>query len=670
MKAKPKLALALVFICELASAEVESSKINPNKVADMDMADLLRVKVTSVSKKAQALSDAPSAVFVISNEDIKRSGVATIPEALRMAPGIDVARVNSSKWAISSRGFNGSYANKLLVLIDGRSVYTPAFSGVYWDAQDVLLEDVDRIEVIRGPGATLWGANAVNGVINVITKHSENTQGGLLTGGGGTRETGFGAVRYGKQLTKDTFGRAYVKGFVRDNFKTPSGGENAGDGWDRVQGGFRVDSRLSSQDELTVQGDLYRTNFGQIATWPSPVAPFFQEKQDSGNNEGWNLTSRLNHKFSSTSEYSLQFYYDHTKREEFFINQVLDTLDIDFQHSFELTDNQNLIWGLGYRANMDEFGNTYLFKLLPKQRNTQLFNAFVQDEIMLIDNALWLSLGSKFEHNDYTGFEGQPSARLLWAPSPKQRLWAAFSRSVRTPARAEQDITALRTVIPPNQQVTVPTEVSLNGNPDYRAEVQLAYELGYRFSFSDKASLDFTAFFNDYDKLRSTNVGTLDYTNFPSSILQPLKFANSNKGKTYGFEAATIWQMTDWWRWETNYSLLHTRIDETQNTEGVSPQHKLSIRALINPIDQVDLDLWLRYNGSTKAITPRSFSSQIINEYVTLDVRLAWKPKSNIELSLVGQNLLADKHLEYFDENFVNPSYVPRSVYGKIALEF
>ncbi len=420
-----------------------------------------------------------------------------------------------------------------------------------------------------------------------------------------------------------------------------------------------------------MQGDLYRTNFGQVATPPDPRLPFPQEFTDPGSNEGGNLTTRLSHKFSSTSQYSLQFYYDHTKRDEFFINQSLDTLDIDFQHNFELTDRQDLIWGLGYRANMDKFGNTFYFNILPNQRNTQLFSAFIQDEIMLIDDELWLSLGSKFEHNDYTGFEGQPSARLMWAPSPKQRFWAAFSRSVRTPSRAEHNINAQRIVIPATPpQLPFPVDITLNGNTNYISEVQLAYELGYRFSLSDKASLDFTAFFNDYDKLRSTDQGNPDFSNLPLYVTQPQFFKNGNKGKTYGFEVATIWQMTDWWRWETNYSLLHTRIDESQKTEGISPQHKISMRALINPIDTVDLDFWLRYNGSTVAITPSSLSNQLIKDYVTLDIRLAWKPKSNIELSLIGQNLLADKHLEYFDENFVNPSYVPRSVYGKVALEF
>jgi iron complex outermembrane receptor protein len=670
----------LVCINSLCWAESKATDAPQNDVTELGMDDLLKVQVTSVSKKAQALSDAPAAIYAITNEDIKRSGVTSIPEALRMAPGIDVARINSNKWAISSRGFNGNSANKLLVLIDGRSVYTPGFSGVYWDAQDVLLEDVDRIEVIRGPGATLWGANAVNGVINIITKQAERTQGGLLAGGGGTQETGFGAFRYGKKLGTDTYGRVYVKGFQRDNFKTLAGIDNAGDSWDKQQGGFRLDTRLSDKDEMTVQGDIYRTDINQALVAPTVIPPFQQNVNDTIASRGWNLTSRLKHAFSSTAGYTLQFYYDHTQRDEFLIQQSLDTLDVDFQNNFQLTDQQNAIWGLEYRSNLDNFRNTALTTLNPSSRNTQIFSAFVQDEIALIDDELWFTLGSKFEHNDYTGFEGQPNARLLWEPSTNQRVWASVSRSVRTPARADQDVSLLRGVIPTQIPqlggATIPVEVTINGNKNFRSEVQLAYELGYRFTFSNKASLDLTAFYNDYTRLRGTSFGNPSISGFPPalSVTQPIFFNNSGKANTYGIEAAVVWQMNNWWRWDTNYSYLDTNFDNPQaNPSAISPQHKVSLRAAINPIDTVSLDFWLRYNSSATALSPVTEFNTLarhIKGYVTLDVRLAWKALPSLELSLVGQNLLADHHLEYIDETIVQPSTVPRAVYGKIALEF
>ena len=666
--------LLLCCFCPLVQAEIDSTTHQPEDVTQLDMADLLKIQVTSVSKKAQALSDAPSAIFVISNEDIKRSGVTNVPEALRMAPGIDVARINSSRWAISSRGFNGSIANKLLVLIDGRSVYTPAFSGVYWDAQDVMIEDIDRIEVIRGPGATLWGANAVNGVINIITKQAEKTQGGLLTAGGGSYETGFGGLRYGQKLGKDTYGRAYVKGFQRDAFKSSVNNTDAGDSWSKQQGGFRVDSRLSEQDELTVQGDLYHTDSNQTVVAPSLAAPGFQQTiKDQAYNEGWNITSRLRHKFSTTAEYTLQIYYDHTRRNEFYSQQSLDTVDIDFQNNFELSENQDFIWGLGYRANLDKFSTTQVTSLKPNERNTQLFSAFLQDEFTLIDDALWLTIGSKFEHNDFTGFEGQPNARLMWAPSPKQRVWASFARAVRTPSRAEHDVSILRAIVPspPIPQLgglSLPIEISIDGNRKFRAEEELSYELGYRFTLSQQASLDVAAFYNEYSSLRDTALRRDINQPFTQ---QTFEIVNSGKTQTYGVETSVVWQMTKWWRWDANYSFLKTESGTAQQRVlGFSPEHKASLRALITPIDNVNFDLWLRYNGNAKTPPVAAGSNVQVKDYVTLDARLAWKPHPTLELSIIGQNLLADHHLEFIDEAFGFPTETPRSVYGKVALEF
>jgi iron complex outermembrane receptor protein len=679
MKNKSYLTLLLACACSLCLAESKSSTSSEQKeVTEMDVADLLNVQVTSVSKKAQALSDAPSAIFVISNEDIKRTGVTSVPEALRMAPGIDVARINSNKWAVSARGFNGGFANKLLVLIDGRSVYTPAFSGVYWDAQDVMLEDVDRIEVIRGPGATLWGSNAVNGVINIITKKVENTQGGLLAAGGGNLETGFGALRYGKKLGKDTYARAYAKGFQRSNFPglpDPTigmDGSSAGDSWDKQQGGFRLDSRLSNKDDLTVQGDLYQADLNQSLLEPTINPPFFTNRTNNDANiAGWNMTSKLKHIFSTTSEYSLQFYYDHTERKEPFAKQTLDTLDVDFQHNFELMAGQNFIWGLGYRANLDKFEDTRFVKINPNSRNTQLFTGFLQDEFMLIDDKLWLTIGSKFEHNDYTGFEGQPSAKLMFAPSPKHRVWGSISRAVRTPSRAESDSSLLAQVtgVPVAPGVIAPVDVTLNGNGRFRAEELLAFELGYRFTLNTKLSLDLTAFYNDYQSLRSTTTGA-----FTSSGTIPNFFTNLASGDTYGIEAAAVWQMTDWWRWDTNYRFLDTHFNarpDGPSINAVSPNHKVSLRAEITPVDNVNLDLWLRYSSKATIVTARSLSSLgTVGEYVTLDARLAWKVIPALELSVTGQNLLDSKHLEYIEESHILPTQIPRGVYGKFSLSF
>lgn len=646
----------------------------PQNALELTVEDLLNVEVTSVSKKAQSLNDAAAAVFVITNEDIKRAGVTSIPEALRMAPGLDVARIDSNKWAVSARGFNGRYANKLLVLLDGRNAYTRSFSGVYWENQDVMLEDVDRIEVIRGPGATLWGANAVNGVINIITKHSSKTQGGLLVGGGGTQEQGFGAFRYGARLSDHVTGRAYVKGFNR-NQNTSAFGEGAGDGWDKAQGGFRVDSNLTLNDELTLQGDIYHSQISQAITIPKVVAPYIDRFDEHADTYGGNVLGRWQHTVSTTSDYSLQFYYDYYRRNEAWFSEGRNTLDLDFQHRFGFMDNHEVIWGLGYRYTHDDTGISRLLSLNPVSRNEQLFSAFVQDEVALIDNALWLTLGSKFEHNDYSGFEGQPTVRLMWAPHSQHRFWGAISRAVRTPSRGEHDAAGfLQEVIPPQTQpflAPLPVAVELQGDRGYDSEHVISYELGYRTTFVKSLSIDLTAFYNDYDNLRNANLGAV----YPGMLegspvfIQPVTLSNDFKAKTYGVEIATIWQMLDWWRWDANYSLLKTELQQTELPQfGISPQQRMSLRSVISMDHGLDLDLWLRYVDKNTSVGV--FGSDVIKDYVTMDVRLAWRPVNGLELSLVGQNLLSESHLEYRQENQTLPTFIDRGMYGKLSWSF
>ncbi|MCX7087818.1 MAG: TonB-dependent receptor [Methylococcales bacterium] len=671
-----KLSLIL-FLCVSpsvwASSHLATTESGSDDVSGLNIEDLVNVQVTSVSKKAQALSDAPAAIFVISNDDIKRSGVTSVPEALRMAPGVEVARINSNKWAISARGSNGSFANKLLVLIDGRSVYTPAFSGVYWDSQDVLMDDVERIEVIRGPGATLWGANAVNGVINIITKNSEHTQGGLLTAGGGTTETGFGSLRYGKKLGDDTYARAYVKGLQRDEFKTPTG-LDAGDAWNKQQGGFRLDSRLTDQDQLTVLGDIYRGRINQTQLVPTLAMPYYDPVAETQKISGWNVTSKLQHTFSSTSAYTLQFYYDRYSRSEYIQSETRDTLDVDFQHNFKLNERQNFIWGLDYRYSHDDFGTSTWVSVTPSSRGVQLFSGFLQDEIMLIDETLWFTLGSKFEHNDYTGFEGQPTAKLMWTPAASHKLWASVSRAVRTPSRAESNVSIHQLTVPASPQtVNMPVKVTINGNQNLQSEALIAYELGYRFTFNSKASLDVTAFYNDYSKLRGANHNVTPQLQgtYPNYYLQQnLIIDNHYSGNTYGFEMAAIWQMMDWWRWDANYSFLETNYSDGGNILGTSPKHKASVRAGFIPMQDVNLDFWLRYVGDATALNTKASVAYAIPHYLTLDMRLAWKPHESLELSVAGQNLLDDYHLEYIEENFVIPTEIARGVYGKVAWQF
>ncbi len=643
-----------------------------NEVLNLSVEDLLNVEVTSVSKKAQSLNDAPAAVFVISNEDIKRSGATSIPDALRLAPGLDVAKIDANKWAVSSRGFNGRFANKLLVLIDGRSAYTRTFAGVYWENQDVMMEDVDRIEVIRGPGAALWGANAVNGVINVITKSSAQTQGALLNAGGGNQEQGFGSFRYGTKFGEDTTARAYVKGFNRGQNTLASGG-NAGDNWNEVQGGFRLDSQLSIQDALTVQGDMYQTHINQLSYYPQIAPPYLLTEKDKTNTYGGNLLGRLQHTFSPTSDYSLQFYYDSYTRDEVPLYEKRDTLDIDFQHRFSLLDWHEIIWGTSYRYGHDQLlsntlsnGST-LYNINPVTVNDQLFSAFIQDKMTLIDNKLWLTIGSRFEHNDYSGFEGQPSARILWAPHSQHRLWASVSRAVRTPSRVEKNGSVLGNVVPPQDpRLPLPVAITLQGNTHYRSEEIIAYEVGYRATFSKSISLDVTGFYNDYRDLRLPVEGVPFFNG--TSIAQPLNLSNNLQGKTFGIEIATVWQMLDWWRWDVNYSWLHTQLDASNPRTAISPQQHASLRGALSPWQDIDMDFWFRYVDSN--FTVGSYGDIPIKPYVTFDLRTAYRPYKGIELSLTAQNLVAQKHLEYIGENQSFPTAINRGVYGKISWSF
>ncbi len=656
---------SLVFILYISNAY----SIGQEELFALSVEDLLNVEVISVAKKAKSLNDSAAAIFVISQDDIKRIGATSIPEALRLAPGIDVARINANKWAVSARGFNGRFANKLLVLIDGRNTYTRTFAGVYWENQDVMLEDVERIEVIRGPGATLWGANAVNGVINIITKHSADTQGGLLVAGGGSEEQGFGAFRYGGELNADTTARAYIKGFNRDQ-NTLASGEGAGDGWAKVQSGFRMDSQVTQQDTVTFQGDAYYSHINQFTTVPQLTAPYTSSFNEDINSYGGNLLVRQQHTFSSTSDYTLQIYYDFYDRNESFLTENRHTLDIDFQHRFALLNWNDIVWGLSYRYDHDDFQGSSAVSINPLSRNDQLVSAFLQDEITLIDDYLWLTLGSKFEHNDYTGFEFQPTARLMWAPHHQHRLWAAISRAVRTPSRLERGMKILQTVRTTESTNIPPIAIRVEGNKDFKSENVLSYELGYRTTFINNVSIDFTAFYNDYSKLRSVAPGA---PNFVDTYVEvPVYITNEFSGQTYGFEIATVWQMLDWWRWDANYSLLKTQFSSPDVSAqfGISPQQHVSLRSAISPWKKIDLDILFRYVDTNRVIGPAS-TSVIINDYVSMDIRLAWRPVPALELSLVGQNLLSAHHAEYRQEiNAPMPIEIDRGVYGKLAWHF
>ncbi len=637
----------------------------------MSLEELMNIEITSVSKKPQALSDAAAAIFVITQEDIRRSGISNIPEALRMVPGLQVARIDSNKWAVSSRGFNDFFANKLLVLIDGRSVYTPLFSGVFWDVQDVLLEDVDRIEVIRGPGAALWGANAVNGVINIITKNAKETQGGLLTSTYGKEEKGIGGMRYGGNIGEDSYYRIYGKYFNRDAYVDEKGDTTADD-WHASRGGFRIDSTLSDQDTLTVQSDIYEGKSGLTFLSPSVEKPYSQYIDTDEQVSGAHILSRWKKIFSESSDLALQLYYDWNQRESLMFHENRHTFDIDFQHHYQLGSRQDFLWGLGYRFSGDDIENSFMYSFDPSNRDDHLFNGFIQDEISLIDEQLKLTLGSKFEQNDYSGFEIQPNARLSWTPHANHTFWASISRAVRTPSRGDYHLQANFEfpIDDPRNPFPLPIIVNAEGNTDFVSETLLAYELGYRVLIHENLSLDTALFYNDYDHLRTGELVAPIQAHpwIPGHLFVSLYGDNKMEGETYGFEVAADYRFTNWWTLHTTYSFLQMQLHPDQSSndllleaaEGESPHHQFSLRSSMDLTKTVELDSWFRFVDNLPSFD--------IQSYFSFDVRLGWHPKDNLELSIGAQHLFQNRHPEFRIRSGITE--IERNVYAKITWKF
>ncbi len=676
-----QIAFLWIAIADSAFSQTETNSVSGSGqgLVKLSIEELMNLEVTSVSKTPERLSVAAAAVTVLTGDDIRRSGATSIPEALRMVPGLDVARVDSHSWAISSRGLNNVFANKLLVLIDGRSVYTPLYAGVFWNVQDLVLEDIDRIEVIRGPGATQWGANAVNGVVNIISKSAKDTQGLLVTGGGGSEERGFGAVRYGGKISDTVFYRADLKYFNRDNSVLPGAGESK-DSWDMYRGGFRVDWEPSNVNLLTVQGDLYYGHINQVSASPRrPTPPFVPPSvvavPAKTTADGGNILGRWTHTFSVESDVQLQAYYDRTSSGSLvafdgtIFREDRDTVDVDAQHRFALGEQQEVIWGLEYRASWDRLRTNYTLSFNPSSRTTHLVTGFIQDEVKFFQDRVHLTLGTKLEHNDYTGFEIQPSARILWNPVARHTLWGSVSRAVRTPSRVDNDV-RLNTFQPPGT-LPFPSIGSLSGNSRFGSERLIAYELGYRVQPLPELSFDAALFYNEYTHLRSAEFQGL--ASPPPFAVANFTLANNLYGESYGGEIAALWKPLDNWRIRASYSYqdlqLHRRPGSTdiagEALEGNSPDHQLALQSSIDLPGHVEFDWTLRYVDALRN------PALAIPSYVTMDVRVGWRPCKNFELSIVGQNLLDNQHPE-FRPNVIQTQFteVERSIYAKITLEF
>ncbi len=652
----------------------KASSKSGNEYLDMDISQLMQITITSVAKKPQNLADVAAAAFVITQDDIHRSGVTSIPEALRMAPGLQVARIDANKWAITSRGLSGNFGNALLVMIDGRTVYSPTSSGVYWDAQSTLLDDIDRIEVIRGPGATVWGANAVNGVVNIITKKASDTQGGLTYIGAGSSENLMAGLRYGTKVGDTAHGRAYMTYNAVDSFKLSGSEDDANDDWNSLHGGFRLDGERAKTDSWTLQGDIYSNKENQLISplW-IPTPAYRTVAYDQFDSSGGNLLGRWQRELSATSLWSVQLYYDYTKRDEIILEQTHNTFDFDFSYQVLTGEINDLSMGTGYRRLESDYGNTFQVSLNPESESNDLFSAFFQDEILLFADTLWLTLGAKWEHNDFTGHEIQPNARLLWKINKKQAAWAAISRAVRTPSLLERTGSVVFAVVP--QAASSPQVMKLQGNNQFDSEELLAYEAGYRLGLRKNFSFDLSIYYNDYDRLATTKF-------VRSNIGSNLEFANKMHGSIYGLEFASDWDPTDWWEFKIGYTYIGFDLQDDTVTYGsvsnygetvadLSPKHQISVRSTIDIIDNVNFNLWFRYvdtlHGSKKS---RVQEDLFVDEYVTFDANVSWRLTPDVELMLVGQNLLNSGHLEYISEFSTVATEVPRSAYCKLTYHY
>jgi len=628
-----------------AAKSTQPAPSSDASIGVMSIDDLLNVTVTSAGQKEQKLSDVAAAMTVLNSDDIRRSGATTIPDLLRYVPGVEVGEANNTDYAVTIRGLGGVYAANLLVLVDGRSIYDPIFGGVDWEYQRMMMDNIDRVEVIRGPGATIWGANAVNGVINIITKDAADTQGGFVSGLYGTKDQGSGEFRYGLQPVKDLSLRIYGQ---YDNVASNDTLPGAGSGFDGQENGligFRADYRPDADDHYRLSSDATQTRAGN-ELFGFTATPALTEIGDEEN-----VNFVYEHNFEAENQLTVQSYYDHVRRSsdpsDLFSDQIVQTFDVQARHTLPiniLPIKQELTYGAEYRQVDCQLSNTGIITWLGG-RDDQTVSLFAQTDMHLIDDVLTLTMGTKYDHNDYTGNELQPSARLLWKIDGKNSLWWSVSRSVREPAVLQYN------AIAPG---------SVAGNTNLKSEEEIAYEMGYRVAPVSWLSLDIAGFYNNYTNLFSTY--------FPPGSYVPT-YEQFQKAQTYGVEPSFTAQIQPWWKLTGSYSLLSFQADNSSIPSGytvlgsplqtVDPQNESSLRSSFDLPNNVDLDLGGRYVDRIAGA----------NGYFAADARIGWRPSKNWEISVVGQNLLAGKHLENPDQ-FGNAVYVGPEVYGKVVFKF
>ncbi|MCX7179070.1 MAG: TonB-dependent receptor [Proteobacteria bacterium] len=662
-------ALPLALALFLASPSGAADK--PGTLSDLSLEDLMQVEVTSVSKKPQRLANVAASVHVISAEDIRLAGANSIPEALRLAPGIDATRISGNRWAVSARGSADLYANKLLVMVDGRNAYNPAFSGVAWQDFQFPIEDIERIEVIRGPAAAVWGSNGVNGVINIITKSAASTQGGQVVLGAGKGE--YGRAHWGGASADGSlYYRAYVSSQHADSQRAipAMGGGDGGDAFNKAAAGLRLDGYLAGGARWDLSADFYDDRDNGTA--------YFAAANGAGNrpfnekHRGTTLRGRYEKALEGEGNLQVQGAFAHSELEiPYMLIDSRDTLDFDLQHRFRLGEGHDVIWGANYRRSRDEETATAAISVNTPSRQLDYYGLSAQDEIALMDT-LHLTLGLRMDHNEMTGWEAQPTARLSWNLHPNQTLWGSLSRASRAPSRGERGFNFNKGFVPGTPFPS--TLIVLRGDENFGSEGLKAEEIGLRSQWIPNLSTDAVIFHHHYDQLRLSGTPGIDATHFPL-IITSIPIINGGEMALRGVELSADWRISSSWRlqlaqtWNDPRRIGMNLVD----LAGQIPRHISSLRASWAPAASINLDAWFRRTDARPALLQQEL---LRNAFSAFDLRAAWRPRKDVELSLAGQNL-GDGECKAYDglsvvrenENII-PTCQPRRIIGQVRFEF
>jgi iron complex outermembrane receptor protein len=639
------------------------------ELAELELETLMDLEVTSVSRKTESIREAAAAIYVITKEDIAHSPATSLPELLRQVPGLQVSQIDGNSWAVSARGFNGLFANKLLVMIDGRSVYTPIFSGVFWDSKDMLLEDIERIEVIRGPGAVMWGANAVNGIINIITKSAHETKSGLVTALGGNQQQGTFGARYGTSLGEKGAIRLYGKYRNVDGNQAVADGSDGNDGIEDARGGFRYDY-AGENDRVLVSGEAMRGAPEGSATIFTTSPPSVAQDTRRQDYVGGNFLATWARSLEGGDSFSTQFFFDREDRDDLVTKSKVSILDCELNYQFGLGESHSFVTGLNYRWMHDELDGTDSARFDPMTRQVNRASLFLQDEIELASQELFFTLGAKLEYHDFSGVQPQPSAKLSWRVDPKHTLWLSTSYASRLPSRAENDVFAVQSI---NFAPDLTTIIAAEGDSSTDSEHVTAMELGYRGTVAESLTLDVTSYYSHYRDISNLRLGEPSVIGFEDGkplVLVPLSFESGGEAEAFGLELAATLALSK--RLSAQIGANFLDIDYRYNgglegagggAQGADPRHQAHLRFTYQPLESVDVVLQSRYVDSIPAF--------VIDSYVEGDLKVAYRPVDSLEISLSGTNLFNAAHREYNTLSIFSPeAAIERSYWAGVQIRF